>query len=49
MKGEAADITSAASERVVAIAVTSQLEKSAEVLDSTARALVLCSLMPMLS
>ena len=49
MKVGAADITSAASERVVAIAVTSQLERSAEVLDSTARALALCSLTLILS
>ena len=33
VKGVAADNTSAASERVVAIAVLSQLERSAEVLD----------------
>ena len=49
MKGAAADNTSAASERVVAIAVLSQLEKKAEVLAKTALALALCSLMPMLS
>ena len=49
VKGVAADNTSAASDRVVAIAVLSQLVRSAEVLDRTARALALCSLMPMLS
>ena len=49
MMGAAADNTSAASERVVAIAVLSQLVRSADVLDKTARALALCSLMPKLS
>ena len=49
MNGAAADNTSAASERVVEIAVLSQLVSSAEVLDKTAQALALCSLMPMLS
>ena len=49
VKGAAADNTSAASERVVAIAVLSQLVRSAEVLDRTALALALCILMPMLS
>ena len=46
VKGAAADNTSAASERVVAIAVLSQLERSAEVLDKTALALALWSRMP---
>jgi hypothetical protein len=41
VKGVAADNTSAASERVVAIAVLSQLVRRAEVLDKTARALAL--------
>ena len=49
LTGAAADNTSAASERVVAIAVLSQLVRSAVVLDRTARALALCSLMPKLS
>ena len=49
MMGAAADNTSAASERVVAIAVLSQLERSAEVLAKTALALALCSLIPVLS
>ena len=44
----AADNTSAASERVVAIAVLSQLERRAEVLDKIARALALCNRMPRL-
>ena len=41
VKGVAADNTSAASEREVAIAVLSQLVRRAEVLDKTARALAL--------
>ena len=49
MKVVAADNTSAASERVVAIAVLSQLLRSADVLDKIARALALCNLMPRLS
>ena len=49
VRGTAADNTSAASERVVAIAVLSQLEKKAEVLDKTALALALCNFIPMLS
>ena len=49
MMGAAADNTRAASERVVAITVLSQLVRSAEVLDRIARALALCNLMPMLS
>ena len=49
MRGAAADNTSAASDRVVAIAVLSQLESKAEVLERIARALALCNLMPMLS
>ena len=49
MRGTTADNTSAATERVVAIAVLSQLERRAEVLDETAQALALCSLMPMFS
>ena len=49
MKVVAADNTSAASERVVAIAELSQLLRSADVLDKIARALALCSLMPRLS
>ena len=49
VRGSAADNASAASERVVAIAVLSQLERRAEVLDRTALALALCSLIPMLS
>ena len=47
--GAAADNTSAASEREVAIAVLSQLERRAEVLDKTALALALCSFIPKLS
>ena len=47
--GAAADNTSATSEREVAIAVLSQLERRAEVLDKTALALALCSFIPMLS
>ena len=46
MKVVAADNTSAASERVVAIAVLSQLLRSADVLDKIARALALCNLIP---
>ena len=49
MSGTAADNTSAASERVVAIAVLSQLERRAEVLDKTALALALWSFIPMTS
>ena len=49
MRGAAADNTSAATDRVVAIAVLPQLESRAEVLDRIARALALCNLMPMLS
>ena len=46
LKGEAADNTSAASEREVAIAVLSQLLERAAVRDKTARALALCNLTP---
>ena len=49
MRGAAADNTSAASDRVVAIAVLSQLESRAEVLERIDRALALCNLMPLLS
>ena len=46
MKVVASDNTSATSERVVAIAVLSQLLRSADVLDKIARALALCNFIP---